>query len=341
MGTPSPFRPVRRVTFLVFLTLILDISLGISGITAARRRPAPPASEPAPAATPTPQPTPRAKAVPVHAALAAPEPVPPAPAPPQPAPQRQAPAVQPPPRPFGADPLPPFSLTPLPAPAAAPTQFPPPAPPPNNWTSLTNQPGDIGFAASTPILLTDGRVLVEDVEGAPGDTGWWVLTPDNTGSYVNGTWSLVASLQQCYDTTSQATESWIPLYMASAVLPDGRVVAISGEYNLALSPGATNDSPLGEIYDPVANTWTCLSNPSQGATTRIFGPWTNVGDAMSIVLPNGTFQLGDAFGNAVATLNSSTNPPTWTVINPTGKRVAMTVDITMRKDGRCCPMEKS
>jgi len=69
-------------------------------------------------------------------------------------------------------------------------------------------------------------------------------------------------------------------------------------------------SNLGEIYDPVANNWTCLSSPSG---------WNQLGDAMSVVLPNGTFLLGDAVGTQIATLNLATNPPTWNVINPTGK----------------------
>jgi hypothetical protein len=156
------------------------------------------------------------------------------------------------------------------------------------------------------LLLTDGRVLVQDV----GKTDWHLLTPDNTGSYINGTWSaLAASPKQCFDTRTQALETWSPLYMASAVLPDGRVVMIGGEYNLAL-PISDVWSNLGEIYDPVAGTWTCLSAP---------GGWNQLGDAMSVVQPNGTFLLGNALGTSVATLNLSTTPPTWNVINPPGK----------------------
>jgi hypothetical protein len=84
---------------------------------------------------------------------------------------------------------------------------------------------------------------------------------------------------------------------------------IGGEYNFALSDNEVWTN-LGEIYDPVANTWTCLSAPSG---------WNQLGDAMSIVLPNGTFLLGNALGSSIATLNLGTNPPTWSIINPTGK----------------------
>ncbi len=55
------------------------------------------------------------------------------------------------------------------------------------WQPLTNQPS---FGAMCPLLLTDGTVLVGDVNGsADGGTGtsWFKLTPDINGSYVNGT----------------------------------------------------------------------------------------------------------------------------------------------------------
>ena len=58
------------------------------------------------------------------------------------------------------------------------------------WTPLTNQPNFLLDGASVPILLTDGSVLIQDA----GFPDWWKLTPDKFGSYVNGTWSQVASL---------------------------------------------------------------------------------------------------------------------------------------------------
>jgi hypothetical protein len=63
-----------------------------------------------------------------------------------------------------------------------------------------------------PILLTDGTVMLAD----NGCQDWWKLTPDEFGSYVNGTWTQLASLPDGYS----------PLYHASAVLPDGRVIQI-------------------------------------------------------------------------------------------------------------------
>ena len=56
-----------------------------------------------------------------------------------------------------------------------------------SWTKLANQPP---FAASNQLLLTDGTVIAHS--GCAAD--WWRLTPDNTGSYVNGVWTQIASL---------------------------------------------------------------------------------------------------------------------------------------------------
>jgi hypothetical protein len=156
------------------------------------------------------------------------------------------------------------------------------------WTPLKNQPS---FAANAALLLTDGRVIVQDANASD----WWTLTPDNTGSYVNGTWKQVASLQSGYS----------PLYHAAAILPDGRLVIQGGEYNGGNNGVWTNQ---GAIYDPVKNKWTPLSAPSG---------WSQIGDAQSVVLNNGTFMLADPFDEADALLDATTL--TYTVLAGSGK----------------------
>ena len=106
------------------------------------------------------------------------------------------------------------------------------------WTSITNQPA---FFPDTSVLLTDGTVMTHEY----GTPNWWRLTPDNTGSYLNGTWSKLASMQSSYG----------PLYFASVVLRDGRVLVEGGEYNF----GIQDETNMGAIYDPAANTWTIVS----------------------------------------------------------------------------------
>jgi hypothetical protein len=150
------------------------------------------------------------------------------------------------------------------------------------WTPLTHQPP---FGASTALLLTDGTVMVQALESSV----WWRLTPDNTGSYINGTWTQLASMPTGY----------APLYYASAVLPDGRVVVEGGEYN---NGGAAVWTTLGALYNPATNTWTSIAPPSG---------WSNIGDAQSVVLSNGTFMLAYPFTTQSALLNPSTL--TWTL----------------------------
>ncbi|MGA8307295.1 MAG: kelch repeat-containing protein [Candidatus Acidiferrales bacterium] len=121
--------------------------------------------------------------------------------------------------------------------------------PPSPWTPLTNQPNFLLDGASVPILLTDGSVLIQDA----AFPDWWKLTPDKFGSYVNGTWTQVASLPATYS----------PLYHSSAVLPDGRLIIEGGEYLLNADQTAlvSTWTAQGSIYDPVANTWTPVAPP--------------------------------------------------------------------------------
>ena len=147
------------------------------------------------------------------------------------------------------------------------------------WTPLTNAPT---VSLGAPLLLTDGRVLVHEEPNCGGTTckgkdytAWWTLTPDVNGSYVNGTWTQVASLPGGY----------APLFFASAVLPDGKVAIQGGEYQC---PGGTCTAvwqSLGAIYDPVQNIWTATTPPVPNALGAM-------GDSESVVLPNGTWMIG-------------------------------------------------
>ncbi len=149
------------------------------------------------------------------------------------------------------------------------------------------------------LLLTDGTVMVQQVQAsANSGSPWWKLTPDAYGSYANGTWTQLASMPAGY----------VPYETASAILPDGRVLVVGGEFNYANGdsgqPPSQNDTALGAIYDPVANTWTPV-NPPAG--------WNEIGDSPSVVLANGTFMVGQNYSTSAALFNPSTL--TWT---PTG-----------------------
>jgi hypothetical protein len=175
-------------------------------------------------------------------------------------------------------------LSQLPArPAGVPQATPQSLPPPfgGTWQVVKNVPtGSPGLC--NPLLLTDGTVMIHHCN-APD---WWKLTPDITGSYVNGTWTKLASLPVINGT------QYAPLYHASAVLPDGRVIIMGGEYN---GSGTEVWISLGAIYNPVANSWTAVSPPSGSGWVRSSGVG-GIGDAASIVLPNGTFMLSACCG---------------------------------------------
>jgi Divergent InlB B-repeat domain/PASTA domain len=157
------------------------------------------------------------------------------------------------------------------------------------WQSFGNPPP---FNPGVMFLLTDGTVMVQD-QGPTngGGTGtWWRLTPDGQGNYSDGTWAQTASMPPGY----------APLYTASAVLPDGRLIIEGGEDNNGINGALTNQ---GAIFNPVANTWTTVAPPNGAA-----GSWPNIGDAPSVVLADGSFLLGGSgSGNASeAILNAST-----------------------------------
>jgi hypothetical protein len=157
----------------------------------------------------------------------------------------------------------------------------------SQWTRTTNNPP---VNLGTMLLLTDGTVIAHqenDQTGNVATLSWYKLTPDINGSYINGTWSQIASLPTGYG----------PLFFGSAVLPDGRVVVEGGEYN-QYGGGFTN---LGAIYDPVANAWTSVNPPSG---------WGSIGDASTVVLSNGTLMLAQAVTRQAALLNAMTL--TWT-----------------------------
>lgn len=158
------------------------------------------------------------------------------------------------------------------------------------WANLVNP---APFAdPGAELLEPDGTVLVHD-----DDTRfWWKLTPDANGSYIDGTWSQIASLPHGYE----------PLYFASAILPTGNgqpagsLIIEGGEYNGPNSVWTTQ----GAIYNPQANTWTPVKPPDG---------WTTIGDAESNVLTDGQFMLANCCTKQDALLNPSTL--TW---SPTG-----------------------
>ncbi|HTT83426.1 MAG TPA: hypothetical protein VMF67_08085 [Rhizomicrobium sp.] len=135
------------------------------------------------------------------------------------------------------------------------------------------------------MLLTDGTVIVQDYCTSPAQ--WYKLTPDSKGQYSDGTWSKIATMPSGYS----------PLFFAQQVLTDGRVIINGGEYN-DCNGDWTNK---GALYNPQSNSWTSVSAPSG---------WSTIGDAESIILPNGTYMLAnccdDPGEQALASISGTT-----------------------------------
>lgn len=135
------------------------------------------------------------------------------------------------------------------------------------WTAVANLAPHANMGVM--LLLTDGTVICHNATGGTYGTGWDKLTPNAAGSYVNGTWTSIASMNNDR------------LFFSTQVLPSGKVYAAGGEYG----PGGTK----GEVYDPVGNTWTnCGAIP---------GGW-NIYDGNSQLLYTGNILEGPQIGSA-------------------------------------------
>ena len=126
-----------------------------------------------------------------------------------------------------------------------------------------------GLGAGTAILRPNGVVFVEEVHPTLATGNWFLLRPDVNGNYDTGSWEPIDSLPAGYT----------PTYFASAVLPDGRVIVEGGEFN---GSGIRVVTDMGAIYN-FDGTWSSVAPPKG---------WTNIGDAPSVVLPDGSFMVG-------------------------------------------------
>lgn len=152
--------------------------------------------------------------------------------------------------------------------------------PTGSWSFVKNPVPD-GDAAQTAIILSNGSVLVKG-GGDSATTAYYELTPDNTGSYINGTWSVVGSMNDPR------------LFASSVVLQNSQVLTVGGEY-----PDFQNTA---EVFNPVTQSWTLV--PSVPTPDGGFGD-----DPLS-VLPNGNVLAGYYNGPQTYIYNPTTN--TWT-----------------------------
>ena len=146
----------------------------------------------------------------------------------------------------------------------------------DQWTKLTNLPNFNGASAEHMYLMTDGEVLVQ-TRGGRGFETWWLYKPDKNGSYVTGSWKQVA----------QPPAGYNPQNMNGAVLHSGRFMIVGGEQNIDATGKMEENTNQSYIYDLVADTWTYVAPPNNGA-----GDWATIGAAPFVELANGQIMVG-------------------------------------------------
>ena len=163
--------------------------------------------------------------------------------------------------------------------------------------ALTNQMPEIPIYG---FLMTDGTAMVQgsnqtlSLNGTTfGDPNgslshWYKLTPDKTGSYLNGTWSRLANAVAYKIVGGQPIRTaYEPYAGGGAVLGNGRLALIGGEYtgnNFTFT--LTNES---SVYNPFRNTWMPVVPP---LPFNGQGGFLFFGDSTTTVLPGGSLLVG-------------------------------------------------
>ena len=179
---------------------------------------------------------------------------------------------------------------------SSPAPVPPVTPPATGtWTRLVNEPPE---AIQLCLLLTDATVLCQ------ANQNWYRLVPNDAGSYLSGTWSAYTSFPSTY----------VPDAFASAVLADGRLAVVGGEYTFANGNENFTLTDMGAIFDPVTKQWQMLAPPPSTGTPN---HWQCIGDAPAAVLSDGRWVIGSKLYADVAVLDPRTL--TWAEVTAPGK----------------------
>ncbi|NVO19855.1 MAG: T9SS type A sorting domain-containing protein [Bacteroidetes bacterium] len=110
-----------------------------------------------------------------------------------------------------------------------------------SWTPVTSLAPH--YNQGGMLLLSDGTAICHSNDGGLYGKTYDKLTPDQSGSYINGTWSSIAPMISDR------------LFYSSQVLKDGRVYVAGGEYGAGLT--------VGEVYDPLTNSWAPTPSPGR------------------------------------------------------------------------------
>lgn len=151
------------------------------------------------------------------------------------------------------------------------------------WTSLTTAPP---IGVNEALVLSDGSILTDNGSGQCAR-----LTPDSNGSYINGTWTVLSSM------------NFSRLFFSTEMLTNGTVFVAGGEYG--------NGSDHGEIFDPLRDVWTKIYPDPV--------PAVSFSDANSETLPNGNV-LDPPVSQFGGVLIYNVASGTWTTAASTGNQ---------------------
>jgi hypothetical protein len=148
----------------------------------------------------------------------------------------------------------------------------------HSWSTVAATgaaPSNVGVM----LLLPDGTVLAQENDDQHNSSAWYLLTPDSSGHYVDGTWTALSSMHDSR------------LFFSSQVLPNGTVFVAGGE------DGTGNAS--AEIYNPQADPL----NPGHDAIPAS-DPWTYISPPTSLLNPSDSSPAGgnQAFLDATSEL---------------------------------------
>lgn len=142
------------------------------------------------------------------------------------------------------------------------------------WADLSNQPG---ANVDTMLLMLDGAVLAHEFDSP----NWHRLAPDSSGNYSTGTWTTIPPMPPNNAIPAgQNGPTYAPRFFGSAVLADGSLLVVGGEYN----SGKNVDTLAATRFTTSTSTWTNLPTPAG---------WTNLGDVPLCVLADATVLIGN------------------------------------------------
>ena len=145
----------------------------------------------------------------------------------------------------------------------------------NDPWKLMNTNTDLGGRIAHLYLLTNGKVLTEvSVNG--NKMTWWLLSPDVNGDYSLGTWEKI----------SEPSPDYNPDAMNGAVLHNGNLMIVGGEFNYNAQGQMEENTNKSYIFDVVHNSWTQIAPPNNGE-----GYWGKLGAPPFVALPDGRVML--------------------------------------------------